>query len=276
MRILPRLLSIIPIFLSIIMAASVADAAAPEKVSAAVAKEKGCLSCHQGIERFSEGPMMETIEAMGADFADPGGCVVCHGGTPGGTTKELAHAGAPKDLADADGPHMFFPDPGSVWIADKTCGQCHDGYAERLRKSLMNTEAGKLQGNFWSWGLQEDYKVVWGNYDQKDEDGPTPAVGTDAYKAYMTAMVGAHPDQFPSEMKQPPVVDVNAIPDHPNLAGITYSRQQCQRCHVGVSGREKRGDYRGSGCSSCHVPTPTKASTRAAIRRSTARFPESC
>ena len=70
----------------------------------------------------------------------------------------------------------------------------------------------------------------------------------------MTELAAAHPDQMRTEMKQVPEVDVNEIPKHPNLAGITYSRQQCQRCHVGVSGREKRGDYRGTGCSSCHVP----------------------
>ena len=38
------------------------------------------------------------------------------------------------------------------------------------------------------------------------------------------------------------------------MAGFTYQRQQCQRCHVGVKGREKRGDYRGMGCSACHIP----------------------
>jgi len=70
----------------------------------------------------------------------------------------------------------------------------------------------------------------------------------------MLDYVKAHPDQVPSEMKQVPEVDINDIPKHPNQVGITYSRQQCQRCHVGVSGREKRGDYRGTGCSSCHVP----------------------
>ncbi|RME98823.1 MAG: cytochrome C, partial [Alphaproteobacteria bacterium] len=105
-----------------------------------------------------------------------------------------------------------------------------------------------------SWGVQEGRKVVWGNYDLKDEDGPEPMVGADEYKDYMIAFVAAHPDQMPSEMKQIPEVDVNQIADHPNLAGVTYSRQQCQRCHVGVTGREKRGDYRGAGCSSCHVP----------------------
>ncbi len=220
----------------------------------AQASGKGCLSCHEGIEKFTDGPMIEQIEAMGADFNDPGGCVVCHGGTPDATSAEAAHQGTPAELAANGGPHVFYADPGAIGVADKACGQCHDGYAERLTKSLMNTEAGKLQGNLWSWGLQSDHKVVWGNYDLTDEDGPEPAVGTDAYKAYMTAYVAAHPDQMPSEMKQIPPVDVEVIPDNPNMAGITYSRQQCQRCHVGVNGREKRGDFRGAGCSSCHVP----------------------
>lgn len=242
------------IFLSSI---SIATAATGQtEVDEALAAEKGCLSCHTGIEQFTEGPMMETIMDSGVEHGDPGGCVICHGGTPNATTADQAHSGAPADLIEAGGPDLFFPDPGSVWIADKTCGQCHDGYAERLTKSLMNTEAGKLQGNLWSWGLhnEEKHKAVWGNYDLVDEDGPEPAVGSDEYKAYMTAYVEAHPDQMPSELHQVPAVDVLAIPDNPNLAGITYSRQQCQRCHVGVTGREKRGDFRGTGCSSCHVP----------------------
>ncbi len=237
--------------------ASIGGAAAqsvPEVVAENVAAEKGCQSCHEGIEQFTDGPMMETIQVMGEDFNDPGGCVVCHGGNPGGLTKEDAHKGAPADLTDGGGPHDFYSDPGALWIADKSCGQCHDGYAERLTKSLMNTEAGKLQGNLWSWGVIDTHRSIYGNYALKDEDGPTPTIGTDAYKAYMENFVAAHPDQMPSEMEQVPEVDVNAISEHPNLAGITYSRQQCQRCHVGVTGREKRGDFRGAGCSSCHVP----------------------
>ena len=235
-------------------AASGCLAAGFETVSTGRANSLGCLSCHEGIENFSDGPMHETIVGIGEEHGDPGGCVVCHGGTPRATTKAGAHAGAPADLAEDGGPDRFFPDPGSIFIGERGCGQCHEGYAGRLAKSLMNTEAGKLQGNLWSWGVQTDRKVVWGNYDITDSDGRVPAVGTDAYKAYMTAFAKAHPDQMPSEMKQVPQVDIDQIPDHPNLAGITYSRQQCQRCHVGVSGREKRGDFRGTGCSSCHVP----------------------
>jgi len=225
-----------------------------DTTSAERAGTMGCLSCHEGIENFTDGPMHDTIVDIGKEHGDPGGCVVCHGGTPKATSKKAAHKGAPKELSEADGPNMFYPDPGSIFVGERTCGQCHQGYAARLMKSLMNTEAGKLQGNLWSWGVQRDHKVVWGNYALKDTDGPVPAVGTPAYKRYMTAFAKAHPDQMPTEMKQVPKVDVDQIPKHPNLAGITYSRQQCQRCHVGVSGREKRGDFRGTGCSSCHVP----------------------
>ncbi|MFQ5565159.1 MAG: hypothetical protein ACE5EU_02225 [Paracoccaceae bacterium] len=223
-------------------------------LSEAGAQESGCLSCHNGIEQFVDGPMHDAIVAIGEEVGDPQGCVTCHGGNPAATEAETAHSGAPAALTEAGGPHTFYPDPGALWIADKSCGQCHDGYAERLIKSLMNTEAGKLQGNLWSWGVQEGMRVVWGNYDLVDEDGPEPTIGTDAYIEYMTEFVAAHPDQIPAEMHQVPEVDVDAISEHPNLAGITYSRQQCQRCHVGVTGREKRGDYRGAGCSSCHVP----------------------
>ena len=70
----------------------------------------------------------------------------------------------------------------------------------------------------------------------------------------MQAMIKAHPDQFPTELKKVPQPSVKEIEKDPKLAGFTYQRQQCQRCHVGVRGREKRGDYRGMGCSSCHIP----------------------
>ena len=220
----------------------------------AATPKSGCLSCHDGIERFTDGAMMVAIEAMGAGHGDPAGCVVCHGGDPKATKKEAAHNGAPATLVKAGGPKNFYPDPGSIWISQNTCGLCHAEYTDTVKKSLMNTEAGKLQGNFWSWGLQDDMKHELGNYSIKDEDGPVPVLGSAVYKEYMQQYAAAHPDQMPTELTQVPEVDVNKIPNHPNLAGVTYSRQQCQRCHVGVNGREKRGDYRGAGCSACHVP----------------------
>jgi len=221
------------------------------------AAEMGCLSCHEGIEdiRDKGSDMMTQILNLGKAYGDQGGCVVCHGGQPNATTADEAHKGTVAALAKANGPQTFYPDPGSLWVADNTCGQCHPGYAYRLERALMNTEAGKIQGNLHTWGIEEvqHHKVPWGNYDVEDTDGATPMVGTDEYKAYMEAMIAAHPDQFPTELTQVPLPSVDEIEADPKLAGFTYQRQQCQRCHVGVRGREKRGDYRGMGCSSCHI-----------------------
>ncbi len=218
----------------------------------------GCLACHEGIEdiRDRNSPMMLQIKAMGSANGDAEGCVVCHGGNPAGKDYETAHKGAPEGLKNANGPMTYYPDPGSVWIADRTCGQCHVGYPYRVERSLMNTEAGKIQGNLHTWGIAEvqNHKVPWGNYDVKDTDGQVPQVGSDEYKAYMYAMINAHGDQFPTELTQVPLPSVEEIENDPKLAGFTYQRQQCQRCHVGIKGREKRGDYRGMGCSSCHIP----------------------
>lgn len=120
----------------------------------------------------------------------------------------------------------------------------------------MNTEAGKIQGNLHTWGVEEarNYQVPWGNYAVADSDGPTPIVGTQAYKAYMAKLIEEHPDQLPTKLDQIPLPTIEEIEADPKLAGFTYQRQQCQRCHVGIKGREKRGDYRGMGCSACHIP----------------------
>ncbi len=69
----------------------------------AIADERGCLFCHEGIEPFSDGGMMAAIQGMARPFRDPGGCVICHGGTPSSTVIEVAHAGAPAELTKRGG-----------------------------------------------------------------------------------------------------------------------------------------------------------------------------
>jgi len=222
--------------------------------------DAGCLTCHAGIEKIRDdsSAMMTMIKSLGSGHGDSEGCVMCHGGDPLASDKEKAHSGSPDSLKQAKGPQQFYPDPGAMDINKFTCGQaaCHQGYPERVRKSLMNTEAGKIQGNLHTWGIKEvqNHKVPWGNYNIKDEDGSVPVTGTPEYKEYMKVMMAAHNDQFPTELKQIPQPTVEEIEKDPKLAGFTYQRQQCQRCHVTVKGREKRGDYRGQGCSSCHIP----------------------
>lgn len=219
----------------------------------------GCTTseCHEGISDIkpSDHEMMRTIKMNGSQHGDPDGCVMCHGGNTKAVKKEEAHKGVPPTLRIAPGPKDFYPDPGSIWIADNSCGACHPGYVYRSTLGLMNTEAGKIQGNLVTWGFDEvqDYNVPWGNYDAEDLDTQEPLSGSPAYKEYMANQIAMYPKQYPNTLKMIPQVTMDDVNSDPKKAGITYQRHDCQRCHIGVRGRERRGDYRGMGCSACHV-----------------------
>ena len=106
-----------------------------------------CIDCHKGIEdiRENSSAMMMSIKAMGTQHGDGEGCVICHGGNPTADTAEEAHKGKPSTMTI--GPKNFYPDPGSLTIANRTCGMCHPTHHYRLERALMNTEAEKIQGN---------------------------------------------------------------------------------------------------------------------------------
>ena len=245
-----------------------ASASAGSMVPKSVDGGDSCVKCHQGIEHIREpsSDMMKQIVAMGQGMGDTGGCVVCHGGDAAASTAETAHKGAP--ASHPGGLAAFVRDPGSFWIMDKTCGICHADTVSNTKKSLMATEAGKIQGNLHSWGTEPQKDVKFANYDVKDEDGKEPIWGTDTYKKYMVAMIDKFPDQFPTELKQlplPPQADADLMKKDGESdedfqarvayhASITYQRSDCQRCHIGVRGRKGRGDWRGMGCSACHIP----------------------
>jgi len=206
----------------------------------------GCLRCHAGIEPIREegSEMMQEILEWGASDGDPAGCIVCHGGDPKAEDKRSAHGGA------------FYPDPGSPWINERTCGSCHEEHVRVQWHSLMMTEAGKIHGVTWTFGGLTGYTHRWANYDLKNPDNPEDRLGTDAYRAYMEHLKQLEPQVFVDQQEGLPEapLDLKALADDPTQAAFTYLRNQCQRCHHAVKGRHVRGDYRGMGCSSCHIP----------------------
>lgn len=210
------------------------------------APKQYCLSCHDGLAPIREhnSEMMQKIYEKGAKMGDPNGCIVCHNGKATETNnKEKAHG------------QDFIRYPASPWVADKTCGQCHETHTYNTHRNLMQTEAGKIQGALWGWGASlEGSKVIYGNYDIDDPDGATPSFGTETYKTYMHNLAKKYPDVFPNHLKQLPEADVSSINEHPEQAVLTYLRSECLRCHVGVRGKQRRGDYRGMGCAACHIP----------------------
>ena len=206
----------------------------------------GCLACHEGIEpiREPDSGMMKAILEKGREEGDPAGCVVCHGGDPRAARKRDAHRGP-----------EFYPDPGSPWINEHTCGRCHEEQVRVQWQGLMMTEAGKIQGVAWSAGALTGYEHRWGNYDVENLP-EQERLGSDAYKAWRRKLAEREPQAFPERMTQPPAApaDPDQVAKDPRKAAFTYLRSECQRCHLAVRGRQTRGDYRGMGCSACHVP----------------------
>lgn len=216
-----------------------------------IPKGSKCAECHAGIEWIREPntPMMQRILGMGESQGDPAGCVVCHGGDPRATTAETAHAGS-----------QFYADPSSPWINEHTCGQCHPRHVRTQWTSLMMTEAGKIQGTCWAFGsLEGGYAHRWGNYDVQNPENPADRIGSDAYRLYMAAIGNKEPQVYPDSLSELPAAprDLERLKTHPEEAAFTYIRDQCNRCHWAVQGRRTRGDFRGMGCSVCHVPYGT-------------------
>ena len=195
--------------------------------------------------------MMQQIMKRGRELGDPAGCVVCHGGNPQETEdKVVAHGGE-----DSVG---FYPAPGSPWINQHTCGQCHQDHVDVQWTSLMMTEAGKIQGVCWAFGSMTGYRHRWANYAVQNPADPNARLGTKEYREYMERLKKLEPDVFvDSHEPLPDAVgfdELERLKADPQQAAFTYIRQECQRCHHAVKGRQERGDYRGIGCSSCHTP----------------------
>ena len=214
------------------------------------ASQSGCMACHGDIEPIREigSEMLKQIMASGPEMGDPAGCVVCHNGDPTET----------KDKAIAHGGDNFYADPGSPWINEETCGRCHADQVRVQWQSLMMTEAGKIQGTCWSFGALTGYEHRYANYAVENPSDPEARLGTDAYRQYMQRLKESHPDVFVDSHEPLPEAlkfdELDQLKEDPTKAVYTYIRQECNRCHHAVKGRSRRGDFRGMGCSSCHIP----------------------
>ncbi len=214
------------------------------------AANSGCMACHAEIELIREpgSEMMQQIIKLGTQLGDPAGCIVCHNGDANERVdKDKAHGG-----------DNFYADPGSPWVNAQTCGQCHQDQVRVQWQSLMMTEAGKIQGVAWAFGSLTGYQHKWANYAVQNPDSPDARLGTEVYRQYMQKLKELEPNVFVDAHDPLPEAigfdELARLHEDPSLAAFTYIREECQRCHHAVKGRQTRGDYRGMGCSSCHIP----------------------
>ncbi len=204
-----------------------------------------CIDCHNGIESIAVGDMAEQIQRIGRRHGDPSACVVCHGGDPAADDKDSAHQGAPTELAEAGGPQYFYPDPGDMQVADRTCGLCHEGYAERGRKSVMSTEAEAIGRDLCSAAWEKKTMPgskprLFGRYAIIDEDGPEPATGSPAYKSLMNSLIAKLPEHYPTRLLE--------VPPEPLGPHGHKGATACRSCHGGAARSRPHVS-----CSACHI-----------------------
>ena len=220
--------------------------------------DNSCVSCHNGIEkiRSPHSDMMKEILKISDKSGNKGNdCIVCHGGNPSKMAKDEAHSGTIEYFKTNKGPKEFYPSPTSPWINKNTCGICHPNQVNAQMNSLMATEGGKIQGALWSFGGKNGYKHNIGDFNTSNPKDLHSRFGTDKYRKYMETLSKLEPQAFPSEMiPLPPAPTADEVEKDPSLAVYTYLRQECLRCHTTGKGRQKRGDFRGIGCASCHIP----------------------
>jgi len=221
-------------------------------------KTNNCLVCHGGIEHIRE-PHTGMAKAIAKKAAEAGyaknSCIVCHGGNPATEDKAKAHKGTLDYFLKHEGPKAFYPAPGSPWINQNTCGMCHKEQVQAQFNNLMMTEQGKIHGVLYSFGGLEGYEHNMANYNAKNPSDPHARLGTKIYQEYMQKLAKLNPQVYPKANKEiPKAPTAEEATKHPELAAYTYLRNQCLRCHTGGKGRQKRGDYRGIGCASCHIP----------------------
>ncbi|QOR63047.1 cytochrome C [Sulfurovum indicum] len=216
-----------------------------------------CLECHQGIEpiRDHQSKMMQEIFKVAQKAGVRGNdCVVCHGGNPDSPDKDHAHSGTLPYFKNHKGPKAFYPYPGSPWINEHTCGMCHEKQVAAQENNLMATEQGKIHGALWGFGAKDGYNHMFTNFGGKSPQ-LHERLGIEAYKKYMEQLAKLEPQGFSEETKElPRAPTADEVEKDPSLSVYTYLRQECLRCHTGGKGRKRRGDYRGIGCSSCHIP----------------------
>ncbi|SFV63473.1 Cytochrome c family protein [hydrothermal vent metagenome] len=214
-----------------------------------------CIECHKGIEQIrnnSSKMMQEILKVANRAGAKGNDCVVCHGGNPNSDDKNLSHLGTLDYFKTHKGPKEFYPSPTSQWINSNTCGVCHAEQVKAQWNSLMNTEAGKIHGALWSFGKSDGYNHTESNYNSKNIH---KRLGTKTYQEYMEKLSKKEPQAFPKESKKiPKAPTADEVEKDPLLSVYTYLRQECLRCHTGGKGRSRRGDFRGMGCASCHIP----------------------
>ena len=151
------------------------------------------------------------------------GCLKCHRGIEEISKNHRfsctkCHSGNRRGKTPAQAHRGLVSNPSDLKHAAQYCGKCHEEQVDKVKNSLMATARGVIEITREAWGepplKQPKVKKKKGKTLEKD-----------------------HPWTYTSQGK--PVDD--------------FLQKKCLRCHVQSPSPHRAGDYRSTGCASCHM-----------------------
>lgn len=238
--------------LRLVLTRSVLEDLSEPDVADVPAGEVGCVGCHR--------PLGPTGEREGIEDAHPWfalTCTDCHGGDPLAATRAEAHVDA------GDGPtflrnlaadqldqvsldYLQFVNPGDLRVAARGCGAqnpgnpgsgCHQRAVETVPLNVMATYSGHYKLPRYLAGSQ-GRELIFGAVDITNpnfDPATAPAGAVESMQA----------------LREPsPTADRSAL----STCIDVYLPKSCPTCHLKDFGpNNAAGNYRSSGCTSCHM-----------------------
>lgn len=207
----------------------------PPRPGRPIQAQENCLTCHYGIEEMHPW--------------EPLTCTDCHGGDPKAETKDGAHVKPQRALPNdervlpldwSDKAYLRFKNPANLRVVEETCGGCHQGLCRDLETSLHGTTAGHLSDGMYECGMFPNRGSRYGMFSVEIREQREAAAGLDKLRALPSFDPKRPPDEFATHYSD-------------------LAPKNCVRCHLYSTGVALRGrlgfdgDYRGEGCSACHV-----------------------
>lgn len=149
-----------------------------------------------------------------------GGCYTCHQGIERISRNHRfscvrCHGGNRRSSSLPNAHKGLVSNPSSAKNAPRFCGKCHGEHVRKVERSLMSTAKRMVNITRYGWGAQPEDELPFSLQPDDDEQA-------------LPSATGGHP------------VD-------------GFLRAKCLRCHIGSESPHRPGDYRASGCSSCHM-----------------------
>ena len=149
-----------------------------------------------------------------------GGCYTCHQGIERISNNHRfscvrCHGGNRRSNSLPKAHNGLVANPSSAKNAPRFCGKCHENHVRKVERSLMSTAKRTINITRYGWGAQPH-------------------------------------DELPFSLK--PDDDEQTLPGAKEGHAVDgFLRTKCLRCHIGSESPHRPGDYRSSGCSSCHM-----------------------